>query len=264
MMVSTISDKKRIKSILKKAGVIAIWLLLWQVAATIADSAFLFPSPVAVFRRLAELCVTKDFTVKCLSSLGRISLGCFSGILFGTFLGAITAFSKPLYTFFSPLLTLIKTTPVASFIILLLVWVKRDGVPVAVSFLMVVPVMWSNISTAVAGTDKRLLEAAHMFRLTRRQKIRHIYVPSVLPSFASGCKTSIGFAWKSGIAAEVLSTPKNSVGSQLYLAKINLEYADLFAWTAAVIIMSFLVEKLFVYLLEKCLKLNKTRTENAA
>lgn len=248
-MVSIISDK----SIIKKAGVIAVWLLLWQLAAMLVDSAFLFPSPVAVFKRLAELCITRDFAVKCFGSLGRISLGCFSGILFGTLLGAITAFSKPLYEFFSPLLTLIKTTPVASFIILLLVWVKRDGVPVAVSFLMVVPVMWSSVCTAVVGTDKQLLEAARMFRLTRRQKIRHIYVPAVLPSFASGCKTSIGFAWKSGIAAEVLSTPKNSVGSQLYLAKINLEYADLFAWTAAVIIMSFLVEKLFVFMLEKAL-----------
>ena len=173
--------------------------------------------------------------------------------MFGSLLGAVTAFSKPLYDIFSPLLTVIKTTPVASFIILLLVWVKRSGVPVVIAFLMVVPVMWSNVSAAVADTDRQLLEAAKVFRLSRFQKLRHVYIPCALPSFAAGCKTSIGFSWKAGIAAEVLSTPRNSVGSELYIAKINLEYADLFAWTAAVILMSFLVEKALVLLLEKLL-----------
>lgn len=250
-MTFTTSDKT--KKLFKKAGVIAIWLLLWQLAAIIVDSEFLFPSPVSVLRRLLELSVTAEFWLKCLGSLGRISLGCLLGVLFGTLLGAVTAFSKPLYEFFAPLLTLIKTTPVASFIILLLVWVKRNGVPVAVAFLMVVPVMWSSVCTALVGTDKQLLEAAQIFRLTRTQKIRHIYIPEALPSFTAGCKTAIGFSWKAGIAAEVLSTPKNSVGSELYIAKINLEYADLFAWTAAVILMSFLVEKAFVFLLERLL-----------
>lgn len=250
-MSSITSDKSKITRFLKKAGVVFIWLLLWQLAAIIIDSAFLFPTPAAVLHRLAELCVTSDFWLKCLGSLGRISLGCFFGIAFGTLLGAVTAFSKPLYEFFSPLLTLIKTTPVASFIILLLVWVKRNGVPVAVAFLMVVPVMWSSVCTALVGTDKQLLEVARVFRLTKAQKIRRIYIPGALPSFTAGCKTSIGFSWKAGIAAEVLSTPKNSVGSALYIAKINLEYADLFAWTATVILMSFLVEKFFVFLLER-------------
>lgn len=252
-MRSITSDKSKLIRIIKKAGVIAAWLLLWQLAALAVGSSFLFPSPLTVLRRLGELCVTKEFALDCLSSLGRISLGCFSGIVFGSLLGAATAFSKPLYDFFSPLLTVIKTTPVASFIILLLVWVKRSGVPVVIAFLMVVPVMWSNVSAAVVDTDRLLLEAAKVFRLSRFQKLRHVYIPCSLPSFAAGCKTSIGFSWKAGIAAEVLSTPRNSVGSELYIAKINLEYADLFAWTAAVILMSFLVEKALVLLLEKLL-----------
>lgn len=155
-MRSITSDKSKLIRIIKKAGVIAAWLLLWQLAALAVGSSFLFPSPLTVLRRLGELCVTKEFALDCLGSLGRISLGCFSGIVFGSLLGAVTAFSKPLYDFFSPLLTVIKTTPVASFIILLLVWVKRSGVPVVIAFLMVVPVMWSNVSAAVADTDRLL------------------------------------------------------------------------------------------------------------
>lgn len=241
----------KIKKLFLKAGVILIWLLLWQLSAIIVGSNFLFPSPITVVKRLVELAMTADFWKAAVFSLGRIMLGCASGILFGTLLGALTAFSKPLYEFFSPLLVTIKTTPVASFIILLLVWVKKSGIPVVIAFLMVVPILWANVAESIRNADRQLLEAAKVFEFSRRQKLKAIYVPQVMPSFAAGCTTSIGFSWKAGIAAEVLATPPDSVGYNLHYARINLEYDDLFAWTAAVIAMSFLLEKAVVRLLKK-------------
>lgn len=241
----------KVKRIMIKAGVIAAWLLLWQLTAVIVDSEFLFPSPISVIKRLSELAVTADFWKAAAYSLGRISLGCAGGILVGTFFGALTAFSKPLYEFFSPLLVTIKTTPVASFIILLLVWVKRSGIPIVIAFLMVVPILWSNVAEGLRNADRQLLEAAKIFRFTRMQKIKGVYIPSVRPSFTAGCTTAIGFSWKAGIAAEILAIPPDTVGYNLYYARINLEYDDLFAWTAAVIAMSFLLEKAVVKILKK-------------
>ncbi|MBQ7838553.1 MAG: ABC transporter permease subunit [Clostridia bacterium] len=234
-----------------KAGVIVAWLLLWQLTAAIVDSEFLFPSPISVIKRLSELAVTADFWKAAAYSLGRISLGCAGGIIVGTLFGALTAFSKPLYEFFSPLLVTVKTTPVASFIILLLVWVKRSGIPIVIAFLMVVPILWSNVAEGLRNADRQLLEAAKIFRFTRMQKIKGVYIPSVRPSFTAGCTTAIGFSWKAGIAAEILAIPPDTVGYNLYYAKINLEYDDLFAWTAAVIAMSFLLEKAVVKILKK-------------
>ena len=234
-----------------KAGVIVAWLLLWQLTAAIVDSEFLFPSPISVIKRLSELVVTADFWKAAAYSLGRISLGCAGGIIVGTLFGALTAFSKPLYEFFSPLLVTVKTTPVASFIILLLVWVKRSGIPIVIAFLMVVPILWSNVAEGLRNADRQLLEAAKIFRFTRMQKIKGVYIPSVRPSFTAGCTTAIGFSWKAGIAAEILAIPPDTVGYNLYYAKINLEYDDLFAWTAAVIAMSFLLEKAVVKILKK-------------
>lgn len=241
----------KFKNVFIKAGVILIWLLLWQLSAVIVGSEFLFPSPVSVAKKLAELAVTADFWKAALFSLGRISFGCALGIACGTLLGAVTAFSKPLYEFFSPLLITVKTTPVASFIILLLVWVKRSSIPVVIAFLMVVPVLWANVAEGIRNADRQLLEAAQIFGFSRRQKLRAIYIPQTKPSFIAGCTTSIGFSWKAGIAAEVLATPPDSVGFNLYYARINLEYDDLFAWTAAVIAMSFLLEKVVVRVLKK-------------
>lgn len=246
-----LQHNKKIKNAFIKAGVILIWLLLWQLMAMLIGSEFLFPSPVSVAKKLAELAVTADFWKAALFSLCRISFGCALGIACGSFLGAVTAFSKPLYEFFSPMLVTIKTTPVASFIILLLVWVKRSSIPIIIAFLMVVPVLWANVAEGIRNADRQLLEAAQIFGFSRRQKLKAIYIPQAKPSFVAGCTTSIGFSWKAGIAAEVLATPPDSVGFNLYYARINLEYDDLFAWTAAVIAMSFLIEKVVVRMLKK-------------
>ncbi len=251
MTAFIMAHKINFKKILTKAGVILIWLLLWQLSAVIVGSDFLFPTPLSVIKRLCELVVTADFWKAAFFSLSRICLGCFLGILCGTLLGAVTAFSKLLYEFFSPLLTVIKTTPVASFIILLLVWIKRDGIPVFIAFLMVVPILWANVANGIKNADSRLLEAARIFGFTRRQKLKAIYIPETLPAFSAGCATAIGFSWKAGIAAEILAIPRDSVGYNLYYAKLNLEYDDLFAWTAAVILMSFLLEKAVVGLLDR-------------
>ena len=158
---------------------------------------------------------------------------------------------------FYPLISLVKATPVASFIILALVWIKKNGVPVFITFLIVLPIVWSNVSEAINNTDKSMLEMAKVFRFGRLKTVKYIYVNSVLPYFAAGCTTALGLAWKAGVAAEVIALPQSSVGFHLYRAKITIETADLFAWTLVVIILSVLLEKLIVALLKKIRKGNE-------
>ena len=115
-------------------------------------------------------------------------------------------------------------------------------VPAIVSGLMVLPVLWGNVCKGISQTDGQLLEAARAYRFGRWKTLRLVYVPSVLPYFASGCATGLGLAWKAGVAAEVLCQPRLAIGTQVYRAKITLETPDLFAWTAVVIALSFLLE----------------------
>ena len=63
-----------------------------------------------------------------------------------------------------------------------------------------------------------------------------------VPWFLAAATTGLGFAWKSGVAAEILSLPKRSVGYMLYESKLTLETADLFAWTLLVVLLSMLIE----------------------
>lgn len=228
-----------------------VWLAVWQILSLCIGQEVLFASPRATFSRLFSLLGTGDFWLKALHSLLGIMEGYLLGVCGGILLAVLTACSKWLLAVFKPMLTVIKTTPVVSFIILALVWLQKESVPVFISFLMVLPIVWANLTTGIAETNPQLLEMARAYRLSKRKILRYIYFPSVLPALLTSLTTAIGFAWKAGIAAEVISTPRESIGAQLYNAKVYLETADLFAWTLVVILLSMLFERLIVFLVGK-------------
>lgn len=250
-------NKKSFKKVLISLAVLLFWIGVWQAAFMFIDKEILIVSPFQVLQRLFELAQTAEFWKSIGSSFLRISSGYLLGVIFGTLLAVLTSSFEFLIRLFYPLISLVKATPVASFIILALVWIKKNGVPVFIVFLIVLPIVWANVSEAIKNTDKSLLEMAKVFRFGKLKTVKEIYVHSVLPYFAAGCTTALGLAWKSGVAAEVISLPQSSVGYHLYRSKITIETADLFAWTLVVIILSVLLEKLIAALLKKIRKGNE-------
>lgn len=240
--------------IIKAIGVTVFWLLFWLIAAKQVGMELLLPSPERVFIRLGELVCQKDFFVFTGTSLLRIISGTFISAFAGVILAILTHLSPLLKTLFAPLLSVIRATPVASFILLALVWINKGILPIFISSLLVLPVVWSNVSEGLKQIDKKHLEMAKIFRLGISKTIINIYVPSVLPFFESAFRTSIGLAWKAGIAAEVLAVPARSIGKKLYESKTYFETTDLFAWTIVVIILSLIIEFLFERILSAASK----------
>ena len=141
-------------------------------------------------------------------------------------------------------MTVVKSTPVASFVVLALVWIARDWLPVFISLLMVLPVVWSNVCTGIRSADPTLLELARVYGWPRGRILRRIYLPGVRPHFLAALRSGIGFGWKSAIAAEVLTVPRSAIGRMIYESKLYLQTTDLFAWTLAVILLSVGLERL--------------------
>lgn len=245
--------KRILSSFIKTLAVTVFWILIWYGAARMVGKELLLPSPSAVFFRLLELVSQKQFYITTLYSLLRVTAGILTACAAGVLLSVLTHVSKPIYILARPLITVIKATPVASFIILALVWLDRSILPVFISLLMVLPVVWTNVSTGLAEVDPRLLQMANVFRVGRIQKLKGIYIPSVLPYFTSAAKTSLGLAWKAGIAAEVLAEPARSIGKELSDSKSYFETADLFAWTVVVIVLSLIIELVFEALISRLL-----------
>ncbi|MCD8330633.1 MAG: ABC transporter permease subunit [Lachnospiraceae bacterium] len=237
--------KPDLKNRIAKSALPAVfWLTVWQGAAAWVDQELLIPSPLAVLRQLGELAAMPLFWRSAGFSLLRIFCGALGGTALGILCAVLTCRSLWADRLLSPALRVIRSTPVASFIILLLLWFPPGRVPGIISGLMVLPVIWESVGAGIRNTPPELLEMCRVYHFGRRKTIRYVYIPAIRPHFASGVCNAIGLAWKSGVAAEVLCLPKASIGTQIYYSKIYLETPSLFAWTLVVILLSLLLEKL--------------------
>ena len=239
---------------MKKTGktflAVVFWTGLWYLAAVGMGNALLLPTPFQVLRCLGGLIQTASFWQITAVSIGRILLGVVAAVVLGVFLAALTSSSALADGLISPLMTAVQATPVASFAILVLLWVDRDFVPVVICALMVAPVVWGNVRTGIRETDRQLLEMAKVYRLPPGKVLQRIYIPSVKPYFRAACSSGLGLGWKAGVAAEVLTVPKASIGRMISESKLYLLTEELFAWTLTVVILSLVLQKIMLLFLK--------------
>jgi NitT/TauT family transport system permease protein len=252
-MISIIRSSNRSKSILA----ILFWLAVWQIGSMAIGQSLLLVSPFAVLKTLFSLVVEMGFWSTVAYSFVRIVSGFLLAIVIGVCLAALSAANSVARILLAPFFGVIKSIPVASFIILVLIWAGSGSLSIIISFLMVLPIIYTNVLEGILRTDAKLLEMAVVFRIPFVNRISAIYFPGVMPFFSSGCKIGLGLCWKSGIAAEVIGLSSGSIGEKLYQAKIFLSTEELFSWTIVIIVVSCLFEKFFLVLLshiEKCLE----------
>lgn len=236
----------KINKVLVGSAVAVFWVTVWAILSGTIGEEILLPSPAKVWETLWVMWGTTVFWRSVALSLLRILGGFVAAVLVGTLLAVLTTHSRALHVLLSPLLHIVRAAPVASFIILAYVWIRVQLLPAFIAFLMVVPLIWANVCEGIENTDKKLLETARVFRLGQWKTLTLIHLPSVRPYFTAACTTGLGFAWKSGIAAEVICTPDDSIGKQLYSAKAYLETPEVFAWTVTVVLLSVLLEQLLL------------------
>ncbi|MDO4489085.1 MAG: ABC transporter permease subunit [Eubacteriales bacterium] len=226
-------------------------LAIWQVAALCIKSTVLIASPLAVLKRLLTIWREDSFFKSISFSFVRIA----GGFIIAFFTGIILAIPAGRFEWFeimmSPLMVTIKSVPVASFIIIALMWLSSKQLSIFISFLMVLPVIYSNVLQGIKSTDTKLLEMADVFRLSYGKRFKYIWLPSIKPFLLSAAHVSLGMAWKSGVAAEVIGIPSGSIGENLYEAKAYFNTVDLFAWTVIIVLISVVFEKVCILLLKK-------------
>ena len=241
------------KQLFERLAAAAFWLAVWQCAAMAVGQEVFLVSPVQALRTLLQLLPQAEFWQRVGFSSGRILLGFGLGVVASVVLAAAAQAWHAAEVLLAPVLQLVKATPVASFIILALVWVRGASLSVLIGFLMVLPVLYGAVRTGIEEVDPQLLEMAKVFRIPLRKRLTAIWLPAVLPAFRQGCSVGLGICWKSGVAAEVIGLPDGSIGDALYRAKITLSTGELFAWTFVIIVLSAAFEKLFLHLLDKAM-----------
>lgn len=226
-------------------------LVLWHMLSVSLDQKLLLVSPLTVVVRLFTIWQETGFIRTLWFSFGRIVWGFFLALVLGVLL-AIPAGKFPIVErMLKPYAFTMKAVPVVSFIIICLIWLKSSQLSVFITFLMVFPIVYTNILQGMKSLDVNMLQMASVFEIGWARRIYYIYIPHLKPHLVSACDVSLGMSWKAGIAAEVIGIPTGSIGERLYYARIYLNTTDLFAWTVITVIICILFEKFFLTMLRR-------------
>lgn len=254
---------KQIKNILKKALkfilVTAFWLLVWEAVSRIVSRnnellLLILPSPVTVFEKWLEIGFTAEYLSASFNTLVRVFSGFLIGSGTGFILGILTHLSKIANSLISPVLKLIRAVPVVAVIILLYLFFESDVLPIVIVCLMVLPIVWQTVHDSLEGTDKKLLEMSRVYKISFLRTLLLIKLPLIVPSLLTALVNSLGLAWKSGVAAEVICLPDVSLGTMLWSAKGSVFFDEVYAVTLTVVFLSIIIEILLKQIVKRFLK----------
>ncbi len=236
---------------IKMAFIIVFWLIVWEIADRCIDNKIILSGPVHIIQALGRNIRQADFLAICGASFLRIAAGFILSFVAGFILALVCFKFTIIRDFLEPVIITLKTVPMISFVIMLLIWVGNQALTIYLSFLIVLPLIYTNTLSGLENVDTEMLEMAKVFGLSPFKKFMYIYRPAFMPFLLSSCKVSLGLSWKSGIMAEVIATPKPSIGREMYVAKQYLQTDNLFAWTIVVIVLSILFEVVFMLFMKQ-------------
>ena len=240
-----------LRKIAKFCVPIAVYILIWQLLSMLVGSRLLLlPSPLDTLRSMGEIVSSKSGWQSIGMTVVRILAGFLLGCAVGIGFAVLTSHSRVFDWLLRPLRSLIKTTPITSFALILLVSVISGAVPVIVAMIVVIPMIWQTTEEAIKNRDVHLSEMAKIY-LSPWKKLRYVTLTQVLPQFFASASTALGFAWKAVITAEILALPKLGIGRQMQFHKIHVEIPELFAWTLLVILLSVILENALKFALRK-------------
>lgn len=215
------------------------WVTVWQIVAMAVGQGILLASPVDTVARLVALAQTGGFWRSVLFTLGHILAGYGLAAALGVALATLASRYAPVADLLAPLLSAMRSVPVASFVIAALIWVPSRRLSLLIVAVIVLPVVYAGTLDGLRQIDPRLIEMARVFRMSRVNRLRCVALPALMPSLTSALSVSMGLAWKSGVAAEVIGQPVGSLGNSLYRAKIYLETDKVLAISVVTALLSW-------------------------
>ena len=180
------------------------FLLTWQVIVWIGSyPTFILPGPLVVAQRFVEAWLEGVFWHHLVTTLWEIAVGFTVGAAAALPTGYLLARSRLANRLMSPYLVAAQAVPILALAPLIALWFGTGLLSRSIIIALVVffPVAISAM-VAVRGVDRRLLEMARSYRVTRRQRIRLIEVPAALPGIVGGLRIGITLAVVGAIVAE--------------------------------------------------------------
>lgn len=218
---------------------VAWQLLSWQMAQP-----QLIPSFPDLMRALLRVVSSPGFLV----SIGTTLLRACAGLLLSLAAASITAFllnrSEGIRFLFMPWLSLLRSVPVISFILLALIFLNPEMIPLLIAFLTMYPLLTENLLKGLMNRRDSWKILARQFHLNAWNRLFQINYPQLKPYLFSGLASAVGFGWRAIIMGEVLSQCVDGIGKRMKEAQVFIDVPELIAWTLVAIVLSWLTDKL--------------------
>jgi NitT/TauT family transport system permease protein len=229
-------------------GIVGLLVLLvfWEVGSSVLASDLLLPNPRKTLVTLLGLIGTQKFIQSLAMSLIRILVSMTIAIPVSLLIGIPSALNWRIRALMRPLFLVIAATPVLSIILIAFIWFGQERTPIFSAFLMMFPILTSNIMAGIQSADPKLREVLDLYELSELQRLRYLYIPSLIPYLFAGIHSALSLCWKVVVAAEVIVQPRFALGTGMQMAKSQLETTELLAWTIATVLMAGLTESVFL------------------
>lgn len=233
--------KKALELLYPAIGV-GLFILIWYLFALEMDIEMILPTPARTFEELGSLLGQKIFWIALRNTCLRALAG--FGLAFGiaVVLAIIAYVLPPIGKMLSPLITIARSVPTMSIILLALIWLSSKTAPLLIAFLLVFPVLYGSFSSALSDIDGKLIAMSKVYGVPLYKRILTLYIPSVVPSALDAMTSGISLAIKVTIAGEVLAQTSESMGINMQNARAYLDTASLLAWTFAAVVVGYIAE----------------------
>lgn len=228
----------------------AIWMtssiftlfLIWVIAYVAIDHPLILPLPNQVFRAIINIFTNTNSLSAIALTVFRLLISIVLSAFLGIFFGVLSGFKGRIALFLKPYVTILRTIPVISIVVILLILFGLTYTPYLITFLMVFPIIYTGVLEGFHQMDKELIDVYRLEQQDWKLALRYIYFPMIKNYVLLSFLQSFGLGIKVLVMAEYLSQSRNSIGNSIYLAKINIQYDFVFAWTIILIIISFMIE----------------------
>lgn len=242
------------KNIFAYIPAVLVWLVIWQIASTLTGLDIILPGPVKVLFCMAGMLGQKNTYIITMHSLIRIFAGYTAAFVTAVLAGLAAGYVRAVRIMSAPLISAMQALPVTAFIILVLMIAGAKNVSAVIAFIVVFPVIYHGMVQGIDNMDKNLAQMADVFNIHGMRRFRYISLMQCMPYIRTAVKSSAGMCWKAGAAAEVIGLTRNSIGEQMYLAKLYLETDVLLSWGIIIIIASVVFEKLLLLISDAAAK----------
>jgi NitT/TauT family transport system permease protein len=241
----------RLRPALIPAASIAGLILLWQLAALVADDPRRLPAPGAVLHAMIAYTATGELPYHLSITLLRVAASFVIAMAIGTAIGVAMGRAPLFDRFAHPWLVLLLNIPALVTIVLAYIWIGL--VESALIFAVAINKIPNAVVTVREGAralDKSLLEMAAVYRIGWRRTLSHVILPQLYPYLAAAARSGLALIWKIVLVTELLGR-SSGVGFQIGLHFQLFDVTGILAYALAFVAVIQVIEWTILLPLER-------------